>query len=100
MLIFVEKESKKLCFALDRSGGRFPDPFAGNKGISVCNESRSFRVKEDLIINPITKTLISCCSKSDTIRIPDEVENIGEYAFSENSNVRNIYAPYSLKHTK
>ena len=30
-LIFVEKESKKLCFALDRSGGRFPDPFAGNK---------------------------------------------------------------------
>lgn len=76
----------------------YGNPFAGNKGISVCNESRSFRVKEDLIINPITKTLISCCSKSDTIRIPDEVENIGEYAFSENSNVRNIYAPYSLKH--
>ena len=75
----------------------YGNPFVGNQGIEIYNASKEFIVEEGLIINPSTKTLHSCCSISETVRIPEGVEIIGEYAFAENTFVKNIYAPYSLK---
>lgn len=75
----------------------YGNPFVGNQGIEIYNASKYYILEEGLIINPSTKTLHSCCSISETVRIPDGVEVIGEYAFAENTFVKNIYAPFSLK---
>lgn len=75
----------------------FVSEFTRSKHIEVECLSSSFVVIDNIVYTSDMKRLIYCFNNNDYIKIPNKVEFIDDFAFS-NLPVREISLPYSVKH--
>lgn len=68
-----------------------------NTNITIDPENMNYKIENNILYNYEKTILIDALKNNETIVIPDGVEEIGSYAFHNNTNLKNVTIPSTVK---